>query len=140
VGGGKILKNYKKFAHIRSSQSERMNKDCKTRCFNPFTILGTMVMGWLTSRLDRIANAFETHNKIITTMANEIDLLRAQVAQTTAVESAAVTLIYDLAARLSAIATDPVAVQALAAELRISADTLAAAIAANSPANPSGQV
>ena len=97
-------------------------------------------MGWLTSRLDRIANAFETHNKIITTMANEIDLLRAQVAQTTAVESAAVTLIYDLAARLSAIATDPVAVQALAAELRISADTLAAAIAANSPANPSGQV
>ena len=97
-------------------------------------------MGWLTSRLDRIANAFETHNKIITTMANEIDLLRAQVAQTTAVESAAVTLIYDLAARLSAIATDPVAVQALAAELRISADTLAAAIAANTPANPSGQV
>ncbi len=99
-----------------------------------------MVMGWLTSRLDRIANAFETHNKIITTMANEIDLLRAQVAQTTAVESAAVTLIYDLAARLSAIATDPVAIQALAAELRISADTLAAAIAANTPANPSGQV
>ncbi len=99
-----------------------------------------MVMGWLTSRLDRIANAFETHNKILTTMANEIDLLRAQVAQTTAVESAAVTLIYDLAARLSAIATDPVAVSALAAELRISADTLAAAIAANTPANPSGQV
>ena len=97
-------------------------------------------MGWLTSRLDRIANAFETHNKILTTMANEIDLLRAQVAQTTAVESAAVVLIYDLAARLSAIATDPVAVQALAAELRISADTLAAAIAANTPANPSGQV
>jgi hypothetical protein len=99
-----------------------------------------MVMGWLTSRLDRIANAFETHNKILTTMANEIDLLRAQVAQTTAVESAAVTLIYDLADRLSAIATDPVAIQALAAELRISADTLAAAIAANTPANPSGQV
>ena len=97
-------------------------------------------MGWLTSRLDRIANAFETHNKILTTMANEIDLLRAQVAQTTAVESAAVVLIYDLAARLSAIATDPVAIQALAAELRISADTLAAAIAASTPANPSGQV
>lgn len=67
-------------------------------------------------------------------MATSLDRLIAQVAETTAVETSAITLIKDLAARLSSIATDPVAVQALAEQLKISADALAAAIAANTPA------
>jgi ABC-type transporter Mla subunit MlaD len=116
-----------------------MNKRTKPWCINPFSLLGSLMMGWMTSRLDRIAEAIETHNTITRTMATQLDTLIAQVAQTTAVEAAAVTLIQDLARRLSAIATDPVAVSALADQLKASADALAAAIAANTPADPTGQ-
>lgn len=69
-------------------------------------------------------------------MATSLERLITQVAETTAVEASAIALIRDLASRLSAIATDPVAVQALAEQLKISADALAAAIAANTPAAP----
>lgn len=67
-------------------------------------------------------------------MATSLDKLIVQVAQTTAVEASAVALIQDLAERLASIATDPVAVQALADQLKASADALAAAVAANTPA------
>ena len=72
----------------------------------------------------------------MTKMATSLDALIVQIERTTAVEASAVALIQDLAARLSAIATDPVAVQALADQLKTSADALAAAIAANTPAAP----
>lgn len=65
-----------------------------------------------------------------------LDALTAQVAATTTVEQSAVTLIQGIAAQLSAAAGDPVAVQALADQLKAATDPLAAAIAASTPAAP----
>lgn len=66
-------------------------------------------------------------------MAN-LDALTAQVKANTDVEASAVVLIQGIAAQLAAAATDPVAVAALAAQLKGSADALSAAIVANTPA------
>jgi len=119
-----------------------MNKDCKQKRFSIINFIQAFLFGWFTSRLDRLVTAVETHNEITRTMATSLETLIAQVAETTAVETSAIALIRDLAARLSSISTDPVAVQALAEQLRISANALAAAIAANAGAGitPTGEV
>jgi hypothetical protein len=63
-----------------------------------------------------------------------LDTLTAQVKANTDVEASAVLLIQGLAAKLEALKTDPVAIQALADELKTSAGTLADAEVANTPA------
>lgn len=69
-------------------------------------------------------------------MAADLTSLQAQVEQTTTVEQSAVTLIQGIAAQLTAAQGDPAAVQAIIAQLNRSATSLAAAIAANTPAAP----
>jgi hypothetical protein len=61
----------------------------------------------------------------------DLTALTAQVAQNTTVEQSAVTLIQGLAAQIAAAGTDPAALQALQDQLKVSADALAAAVAAN---------
>lgn len=65
-----------------------------------------------------------------------LDQLQLQVTQNTTVEQSAITLIQGLAAQLSAAASDPTKIQALADQLNTSATALAAAITANTPAAP----
>ena len=113
-----------------------MNKDCKQKRFSIINFIQAFLFGWFTSRLDRLVIAVETHNQTINKMATSLDALIVQIERTTAVEASAVALIQDLAERLSEIATDPLAVQLLADQLKASADALAAAIAANTPAAP----
>jgi hypothetical protein len=60
--------------------------------------------------------------------------LTAQVTANTDVEGSAVTLINGLAAQIIALKNDPVALQALADKLKASADALATAVTANTPA------
>lgn len=74
-------------------------------------------------------------------MSKELDDLTAQVEENTEVEGSAVALINGIAAQLTALAAelanvgvDNSKVTALAAQLRSSADALAAAVAANTPA------
>jgi hypothetical protein len=67
-------------------------------------------------------------------MATDLTNITAQVKANTDVEASAVLLLNDLAARLIAAKTDPVAIQALADQLKSGADGLAAAIVANTPA------
>jgi hypothetical protein len=67
-------------------------------------------------------------------MSAQLDALTAQVAENTAVEASAVALIQGIAAQLAAAQDDPVAVAALVDQLNASADALAAAVAANTPA------
>ena len=64
--------------------------------------------------------------------------LQAQVTATVGVEASAVALIQGLADEIKAAlaANDPAALGALADELKTSADALAAAVAANTPAPP----
>jgi hypothetical protein len=69
-------------------------------------------------------------------LADSLAALSQQVTETTSVEASAVTLIQGLSAQLTEVANDPAAVTALAAKLKTSADALAAAITANTPAAP----
>lgn len=65
-----------------------------------------------------------------------LDDLTTQVAANTTVEGSAITLIQGLAAQLAAAGTDPTKLAALQSQLKTSADALAAAITANTPAAP----
>lgn len=68
------------------------------------------------------------------TMSAELDALTVQVTAQITVEQSAVTLIQGLATQIAALKTDPAALQALSNSLKGSADGLAAAITANTPA------
>ena len=70
------------------------------------------------------------------TMSAELDALTVQVAANIQVEQSAITLIQGIAAQLTALKNDPAAITALADSLKSSADNLAAAITANTPAAP----
>lgn len=64
----------------------------------------------------------------------ELDDLTVQVKKNEEVEAAAVVLIQGIAAKLEAAKSDPIKIQALSNELKTSADALAAAVVANTPA------
>ncbi len=64
----------------------------------------------------------------------DLTTLTQQVRANTEVEASAVALIQGIAAQLAAAKTDPVAIQTLSDQLKSSADGLASAITANTPA------
>ncbi len=72
-------------------------------------------------------------------MSTELDTLTAQVTANTTVEGSAIVLIQGLASQIAAAGTDPAKLSALSASLKVSADALAAAITANTPAAPPAQ-
>ena len=97
----------------------------------------------VTKKLEIIIEKLENQEKILLwilrkeyQMDGELDALTAQVAANTTVETSAVTLIQGLAAQIAAAANDPAKLTALTATLKTSADALAAAITANTPAAP----
>jgi hypothetical protein len=63
-----------------------------------------------------------------------LDELKTQVEANTAVEASAVLLIQGIAAQLAEVSQYPAKVQALADQLKTSADALAVAVTANTPA------
>jgi hypothetical protein len=95
--------------------------------------------------LDQIASKLDEllrRVRIIETMSflqgemtmSALDDLTAQVTATTTVEASILTLVAGLAAQLKAAGTDPAKLTALTAQLQASAQTLANAVAANTPA------
>ena len=64
----------------------------------------------------------------------DLDPLAAQVAKNTDVDASAVALLNGLSAIIAKNANDPAALQALAASLKASADSLADAVVQNTPA------
>lgn len=74
----------------------------------------------------------EKENRIMA----DLTALTAQVQANTDAEASAITLLNGLSAQLAAVATDPVKVAELATSLKASADALAAAVVANTPAAP----
>lgn len=64
----------------------------------------------------------------------ELDDLTTQVTANDDVEASAVLLINGIAARIAAAGTDPTKLAALTTSLKTSADTLASAVTANTPA------
>lgn len=71
----------------------------------------------------------------VTVMADLTAITNAVEAEGSVIDSA-VTLLGQLSAQLSAVANDPVAVQALADQINTESQTLAAAVVANTPAAP----
>jgi hypothetical protein len=64
-------------------------------------------------------------------MSKELDDLTAQVEQTKSIEQSAVVLINGIAAKIAAAGADPVALAKLSSDLKVSANALADAVAAN---------
>jgi len=101
-------------------------------------------MGWLSGRefrtldrkLDRLLQMTEAILEKENGMSQALDDLATQVTANTTVEESAVTLIKGLAAQIAAAGTDPAKLQSLQASLKASADDLAAAVAANTVADP----
>lgn len=69
-------------------------------------------------------------------MATDLSVLQDQITETITIEQSAITLIQGLAAQIESLKEDPAALQALADQLKGSADTLAQAVIANTPAAP----
>ena len=87
-------------------------------------------------KLDRILDILGAVQEKEEIMSKELDALTAQVKANTDVEASAVILIQGLAAQIAEAKDDPVKIQALADSLKGSADTLAAAVSANTPMSP----
>jgi len=88
------------------------------------------------AKLNRILEILEKIERREKIMSAELDALTTQVTANESLEQSAITLIQGIAAQLAAIKDDPAKIQALADSLKASADTLSAAIVANTPAAP----
>ncbi len=90
----------------------------------------------LNTKLDRILSFLSVLQQQEKKMAADLTTLTAQVKANTDAEASAVLLLTQLSDLLKSVATDPAKVQARADQLKGSADALAAAITANTPAAP----
>jgi len=93
-------------------------------------------------RLDQLALASEQIIERLDIMDAQLTALTAQVTANTNLEASAVQMIQGIAAQIAAAAAsnDTNALPALTAQLNTSATALAAAIQANTPAQPAGPV
>lgn len=85
-------------------------------------------------QLDRIERLLIIILHGVIHMSASLDALEAQVTANTSTEESAVTLIKGIADQLAAAQADPAKIADLSARLHASADALAAAIVANTPA------
>jgi hypothetical protein len=90
--------------------------------------------GRVTGLLDQILTRMGAIQRQESTMSAELDALTAQAKVNSDVEASALIVINGIAARITAAGTDPAALAALTTELQASAQPLAAAVAANTPA------
>lgn len=88
------------------------------------------------SRLKTVISLLSQIKKGEEHMTVELDALKAQVAHNTDVELSAVVLIKGLADQIAASHDDPAALVELTSKLHDSAEALAAALVANTPAAP----
>ncbi len=88
------------------------------------------------SKLDQLLKAVNTLVKQEKIIMTDLTALTTQVKANTDAEASAITLLNGLSAQIAGIKNDPVAIQALADQLKASADNLGAAIVANTPAGP----
>lgn len=70
------------------------------------------------------------------TMSAQLDQLKAQVQKNSDVTQSAVTLINGLSDQIKALKDDPAAIAKLADDLKAQADSLSAAVVANTPTGP----
>lgn len=85
-------------------------------------------------KLDQILAAVKTLVEEEKEIMADLTALTAQVQQNTEVDASAIVLLNGLSAQIAQIKNDPVALQALADQLKSSSTSLADAITANTPA------
>jgi hypothetical protein len=85
-------------------------------------------------KLDRLLAGVNAVLKLEVAMSTELENLTAEVTRNGEVEASAIVLIKGIAQQLIDAKDDPVKIAALSASLKASADDLAAAVAANTPA------
>lgn len=88
------------------------------------------------AQLDRIERKLDALAQQETNIMAAIDDLTAEVTRDTTVIDSATTLIKGFGAQLAAAGTDPAKLAALQNTLKTNVDSLAAAVAANTPAAP----
>lgn len=99
--------------------------------------LNINLTGFPPGRLESlIQQAITQGEQILATIAE----LREQVNRNTAVTQSAITLIQGLAQKIEDLKDDPAELQALADELRGSADSLANAVSANTPSDEAEEI
>jgi hypothetical protein len=87
-------------------------------------------------KLDKILAMLNIIQRKEDVMSVELDALTVQVQANTDLEGSAIQLIQGLANQILALKDDPVKIAALSVQLKSSADALASAITANTPAVP----
>ena len=90
--------------------------------------------GHISRKLDKIQQMLDDIEGKEDIIMADLTALTAQVKANTDAEASAVLLIQGLVAQIAAAGTDPVALKALQDNLKASADALAAAVVANTPA------
>ena len=90
-------------------------------------------MSQVLARLDSVVSLLNGLTVKVNTMSAELDALSAAVAAEDTVIDSAITLLQGLSAQITALKTDPVALQALADDVTAKAAALAAAVTANTP-------
>lgn len=87
-------------------------------------------------KLDKVLSILQLLVKKGKEIVADLTELQQQVQENTQVEASAITLLNGLAQQIADLKDDPQALQALSDQLKSSGDALAAAIAANTPAQP----
>src|SRR6266542_4857392 len=85
----------------------------------------------VTAKLDRVLTQLASLKAQGVAEMQELDTLKTQVEKTDTVIGSAITLIQGLAAQITALKTDPVALQALADSLNTNTQALAEVLVAN---------
>ena len=88
----------------------------------------------LSAKLDQVLAKLDVLTQKEKQMALTLDALTAQVTANTSAEASAIALIQGLADQIAAASGNQAAVDALAVQLKASADALGAAVVANTPA------
>jgi hypothetical protein len=99
-------------------------------------------MPW--AQLDRIETALAKLNKLtsegLSMASKELDAIAAEVERNTTIDGSVALLLTRLSEQIATLKNDPAKLQALADSMRASNDRLAAALAANTPADDGGSV
>lgn len=114
----------------------------KVRCVNRHDLEPERQLWEINRKLDLILRAlsiiYHEEQEVMADLSNQMSDLETAVANEETVTQSAVTLIQGLAQQIAAAGTDPAALQALTNQLNTTAQSLADAVAANTPASPGG--
>src|SRR6266850_1099515 len=123
--------------HDLHAQCRQTCKFCGVYCLCPCHRIPTLdQLQSIDRKLDQVLALSQRMYRQEVVVTQELVDLTAQVESNRSLTGSAITLLNGLSAKLTAIADDPAAIRALAADLKTQDQALADALAANTPAEP----